>query len=503
MTWKSVLEQCKESKAPTKLAIYEALKEGGASETLLDSAKRANKKKLCVLASKYLTYLLQSSRSSKTSRASQPLQPSKEFQSSYLSSTLYPKQLIFEEMNQSTDSNNFNEQNQLETKETKEIKKVGDVNENLLASTVALRTLSFFSCHDTLKNYRLGKVIGKGSYGRIIEACIVNKSSNVKEEDKCMFIIKTNVRNEKEESGMDRDVYFLEALDDAQMDGKRIVPKYVDSFQCPAYLQNPTKKRKTTEEPTEKTIEEKKEEEEEKIKWEMISSSQWNSQFIIMDRWDGNMAELIKEQGYITEMQLWRVFRLAACLGLYNIVHGDLKFENMLYKRIGSTIDRVDIVITDFGFAGILDSKETYRTKMGWIANIKELKCGKGGRTLETCEKATSVPHCTDLQAVNYACALNITQLEAYILLRKEVLQVIIETDEDAEDNSGFEERYIGIFAGINNLNRFPSIFCEGYNDAYVTQYQGFIASTGRRQFMFNFNDLLNESSNEIKMVLK
>ena len=59
------------------------------------------------------------------------------------------------------------------------------------------------------------------------------------------------------------------------------------------------------------------------------------------------------------------MFKIALLLTLLQIIHGDLKLDNFLFRQTHDTPE-YDIVVTDLGFAGDAEMKAKYHPLMGW-----------------------------------------------------------------------------------------------------------------------------------------
>lgn len=317
--------------------------------------------------------------------------------------------------------------------------------------------LDLDDCAEWLTKYDLGEVIGTGSYGQIIDLSNSNE-----------WVLKTSLpqKSLNKDHGIDRDIYFLKLLKNVVFDVDHfLVPEYFNSFQCDYYLQR--NENKTT--------------------WNLMTTGKEEKltfDYLIMDKWNGSMNDRIDKQGYVTDKQLWDMFRAVSVLGHHDIIHGDAKPHNMLWKYANEEVEdnEIEIVISDFGFAGFdrkINVEPPYRPLMGWTSNVPEWDCGKG--------RAQIAPPRTDEKLVtryNDASVINLIQLESYFLRKNTSLAV-----HDHDDNE-----IIGYFGGLDKLPRANPRFCPKYNDQYVHEQRHQISCKHRGDalFLLSFLDLID-----------
>jgi hypothetical protein len=207
---------------------------------------------------------------------------------------------------------------------------------------------------------------------------------------------------EARESSARKEVGFLTMLQSVELDGDAVVPRLIDSWVCPtAEISN-------------------------FLDAEARGDSRYKSHFILMEKWDGSMEQLLwqarKEGKKANEKKkeltrpapsldaAVRMFRLAYLLGQFGIVHGDLKADQFLYRwDAGRKAYRV--CVADFGFAGRGASDSTPAhiafplAENGWLSIAHKVPgCG------QAYDKFT-------VTGANEASAMNVQQLELEWLL--------------------------------------------------------------------------------------
>lgn len=247
---------------------------------------------------------------------------------------------------------------------------------------------------------QVGVKLGEGKHGAIVPAC---KDTN------CKYVLK--ISDEIEDA--QKEVFFLKLLQNEKLNGEPMVPMLFDNWLCSYPIQLGT----------------------------MHS-------FIVVDRWDSDMYALgalrmsqTKSSSLVfTKSEIKRMFCLAFLLGVFGIIHGDLKLDQYLQRNDGKLI-----VITDFGFSG---GKGTpYKAELGWSGHEdgdlapKEYSCGTWFQTFES----------TDEQ---FPIFMNLIQIEMSIILAHAVVYL---------GNGKFAR-----FGGIKDFNR-------NYADKYCSKWSTFL----------------------------
>lgn len=83
--------------------------------------------------------------------------------------------------------------------------------------------------------------------------------------------------------------------------------------------------------------------------------------YIVMERWDGNLRELIHEQNGLKRSQLLEIIELIKKLHKYDIIHHDTHLGNVMYKRYGKRKDKIKFSLIDFGTSFDLRQKDVGR----------------------------------------------------------------------------------------------------------------------------------------------
>jgi hypothetical protein len=252
--------------------------------------------------------------------------------------------------------------------------------------------------------------LGQGNHGEIVAAC--------KNAD-CKYVLKiSNLQDPTSNPANDRlqsqkDVYFLNLLKNARVNGSRMVPTLYDHWTC--------------------------------------TFDGMEHSFIVVDRWDSDMQALSIKNGLkarapgklYTKNELLRMFRIGYALGALGVVHGDLKPNQYLQRNNGN-----EIVITDFGFAG--GAATPYVAEMGWSGHDRNdpqpYDCGVYFRKLKY-----------DMQKQKtFPIYLNLVQLEIALV---QFGPVYIQT---------VGNQFIP-FGGISDFNRreYPT-YCSAWSEAYA-----------------------------------
>lgn len=348
---------------------------------------------------------------------------------------------------------------------------------------VELKEVDVKECEDILKRLLLGNLIAQGVEGQVIEIC---GRYDAKEDEEirapCSLVLKAGKVGSHE---FDREVFFLQYLNKVRVDGGFLTADFRNAWRC---------KSKVVAIETGWGVQQTKE----------------TYDYLILDKWTNNMRQLLREQGYITEHQLWNMFRVAARLGSLKIIHGDLKADNMLYRpkqTVTQWRNQQEIVLTDFGFTGFSEEKmrqeneALWPPRMGWNTNIEPWQCLPGRTPLQGCPTP-----CSEREQEEYAININVTQLEMWFLRPSKTAipvwqDVLVGESEDGKGEA--ETRFLGYFGGIRNLNRHPEVFCKEYTDQYVKDWiQQKIACSYPEREMYQFDLIaLTDFENEIEEI--
>ncbi len=191
---------------------------------------------------------------------------------------------------------------------------------------------------ECVNEYQKQKKLGEGGYGAVFEVCKIADKSNY-----AMKIMK--IKRIEDLNSFYRDVYFLKKLQDT---GMGIVPTLYD-----AWITSPTKKGKDTlkkYKDNEKSFDDKSMSERDMIH---LSDSIEKCHFIgyiVMEKMEGDLLDLFKkstqaeEDKYVKEVE-----DILQKLTKQGIIHGDIKFDNFLFKTHRG---KVKLYVIDFGFSG-------------------------------------------------------------------------------------------------------------------------------------------------------
>lgn len=206
-----------------------------------------------------------------------------------------------------------------------------------------------------LHNYRIGKLMGSGVYGKVSSACDAKPSSSLglaslaslaSSEEKCdTYVIKeSTIANAADYVSALLDMAMLQRLQPAvwknsKGETKPLVPRYVDHKFC------------------------------------------GDKSFLVMERWDTDMEKLGKEQFgkffaahqslfspntssssflFYTVPQITDMFNIAKRLDELGVVEGDLKPSQLLYRESNG-----DMALTDWGLS----------LSFGWATDVNSTHC--------------------------------------------------------------------------------------------------------------------------------
>ena len=327
---------------------------------------------------------------------------------------------------------------------------------SLISSTKAvvipIATLDRKECEEKQREYVRTTVLGRGSDGTIYAAC--------KNATDCKYAVKAS--NYDGSPHAKKDVYFLQVLAPAKLHGQYIVPRLFDAWICEEGAQQDRGERKRRKETEDGAI-----------------------LYLVMDRWDGDMASLMKKQGDNLKLsQLIRMFGLAVALGMLGVLHSDLKIDQYLHRNNGA-----EMVVSDFGFSGTSEEAgpdnlgHPFESELGWPSTVPRLKCPAAFTPIPPCALKKEEPPapmevktgrgkrrvvevvanptvaCPTRPDPIYPAWINVMQLEAFLLEYNPNLQIL-------DDRT---ETPIGTFAGFEDLIRTsPQNPCPGYDDKRV-----------------------------------
>ena len=276
------------------------------------------------------------------------------------------------------------------------------------------------NCDQYFQNFRVLRMIGSGSQGKVFEI-----ASLANPEDR--RVVKMFVSSKDPNStSFQRELFFMRYLQDKQLDGKPIVPRLYDSWQCKGELvPNPNN-----------------------FEWKMKNRS-FLVQYLVMEKYIDDVSLRAKIKGLNAE-HVVVLFKLCLELGKLGIIGGDIKLDNFMYKL--DSQNQYQFVIIDLGFAGwaspptVSESKlkPEFQAEMGWMSMVEEWGCGKSQR---------KIPYTDITNVVEYATSINMTQLEASLLSDQ------IQIHESKENKTNY-------FIGVSGLNHSG---CTKY-DLYVSQ---------------------------------
>jgi hypothetical protein len=256
------------------------------------------------------------------------------------------------------------------------------------------------------RRWKLGKTLGKGSYGVVYEAYDAkvtpsNVGSNV-------GIINWNyavkhIKSDGQHKPYDnlKEVAMLKYFQDHKVDGQYVVPRYMDDWSCYHDESCTYSLSERTPMTTTTTTGHEKDD---------INLVDF---YIVMDKWSGDAHKLSSENytvyksllesyadhdtnnsrfihdpcephddvvltatkpidkppnppfstGLVFKLdQLLRIFRISYYLGIHRMVNGDLNLTQFLYRKNGD-----EICLSDFGFVG-LKNNTNYIPRLGWMS---------------------------------------------------------------------------------------------------------------------------------------
>jgi serine/threonine protein kinase len=201
---------------------------------------------------------------------------------------------------------------------------------------------------------------------------------------------------------------------------------------------------------------------------------QWtcdNETYMAIERFSGDLWKLGLDQGQsfqqiflFTMDQILSMISIANLLGENQIIHGDLKPDNFLWKpNPESKTNPQIIVVTDFGFSGFANTKPF--ATLGWSnsSNISDKFPGFGCPL-----KGANLMKPASISATEFAKITNLIQLEASLL------------DPNVTWFSSGASLYV--FGGINGLNRGTvANVCLNYQKWYDMRIQSLVKLFGNK----------------------
>lgn len=183
-----------------------------------------------------------------------------------------------------------------------------------------------------------GLLIGKGTYGSIVRVC---KASDAK--DGCSFVAKVQLLDRTNRESAKRDVYFLTWL--TEHAHPQISPRIISTALCRHPLVSQQRRSFGSEEPFTMVMD----------KWDMdcdrlsvLTAAEVRRQAAAAGHSIDNLPLNVLKEEHLEQM-----FRILVELRKYGIVHADVKPNQFLYSTV-----RNRIVLTDFGFAGLVNRRD-------------------------------------------------------------------------------------------------------------------------------------------------
>jgi serine/threonine protein kinase len=171
------------------------------------------------------------------------------------------------------------------------------------------------------RGYRIENLISSGHFGIVYSVCHIDTGCNY------IAKIQHNIKGGKD----DKEHYFEKASERElniikRINGFNITPKYYDSWDCP-YIKPKTIKSL------------------ENLRMAPKGQKFNNTSYIILEKWDGNISKFAKK---LTDDEIMAVVKLISKLHKLNILHQDIKPENILYRD--GSVGR-EFALTDFGIS--------------------------------------------------------------------------------------------------------------------------------------------------------
>lgn len=235
-----------------------------------------------------------------------------------------------------------------------------------------------------MQKYHEEKLLGQGTFGRVSAVC--------KNGAACNYALKAS----KQVSEIAREAYFLEFLENWYLHGRRIAPMMEDAWECPLPIKGAKR------------------------------GSKENYGFLVMDRWDADLEKMAKNRAadlklqteftffdadegkestyeiqYYTPEEVVTMFQLAIVLGKAGVIHGDLKPDQYLERKMGA-----EICVSDFGLSG--GPRTKYQATMGWSRDLIDRKWG--------CGEAFTLFVGKEAESIDFPVYFNVLQLEMYLV---------------------------------------------------------------------------------------
>lgn len=177
-------------------------------------------------------------------------------------------------------------------------------------------------CVEKMKKYgvRIKDIDTEGGYGAISKICYRKNS--------CPYVVKAQNFTFYDDSAYRTEIKLLKRLKDSGL-----TPKVIDYWECQFKFKIPGV-------PQEKPP--------------LVG-------YIVMERWDGNLKELIKKQNGLKRSQLLEIIEIIKKLHTYDIIHHDTHLGNIMYKYYGKNNDKIKFSLIDFGTSFDLREKTVGR----------------------------------------------------------------------------------------------------------------------------------------------
>lgn len=212
--------------------------------------------------------------------------------------------------------------------------------------------------------------IRRGNFGRIYAYCNVSDPEDAKCAKKVLKILLIQKQGHAGDLfDIEREVFVFERLNKSGLS-----PRLFGHFQCGSYYFLLM----------------------ERMKLDMLAVATYQAQGL-----ESELRKIFEQQPQLpvdlidtalrysvvfTDEQLIRMFQIAQDLGrLYHVIHGDLKPDQFLYNE-ESLFQSKKIYVTDFGFAGLVDSAAKFKARIGFSGR----KVGSGATN--ACDYFSQIP---------------------------------------------------------------------------------------------------------------
>lgn len=255
------------------------------------------------------------------------------------------------------------------------------------------------ACVKKFSDWQLGKTMEVGGFGHISEICKKNSDNSLN----CNYVLKAqNITK-----NVFRKVFRREVQIFKDISGKNIGPELISDWYCKFKVNLPGY-----------NMDEKEE------NGSYFQNHGFNPNiyigYIIMDKWDGTLHDIVYEQDYsITQKQLDVLENLILRFHSTGWVHRDLKLSNILYKFIDSDSGkRIRLGITDFSVSIKAFSKDYSPYP---VSLVEQLNIDKKYNLIEDYSTRPELDFLlikSELKEYN----INVTQFDKYIdkILKKE-----------------------------------------------------------------------------------